>query len=350
MEFLSDLFDAAQQWLFEQVFQPALFNLGLARYLEDAYLAAGWFLVGCLQILVITVVLVPLQRWRPVEPVTDRHAIRIDMLYTAIHRLGLFRVALFFGVDPLWDHAVSVLRLHGVQGIQLDAWWPGITDIGWVSLLLYLVVLDFVEYWIHRGQHYFHWWWSLHALHHSQRQMTAWSDDRNHLLDDVIHDSILVIVAVCVGVAPSQFIAIVALSQLSQSLQHANLRLGYGRWGTLWISPCFHRRHHAIGIGHEAGPAVLTNQGTITQGTQGHAWPYRQDAAHTSSARLGGCNFGVLLPWWDMLFKTANFEDRYEPTGIRDQVEPDAQGRLRDYGRGFWDQQWQGILRLFRLR
>ncbi|MBS0342926.1 MAG: fatty acid hydroxylase, partial [Proteobacteria bacterium] len=52
------------------------------------------------------------------------------------------------------------------------------------------------------------------------------------------------------------------------------------------------------------------------------------------------------LPWWDMLFRTANFEDRYDPTGIRDQVEPDAQGRVRDYGQGFWSQQWLGLMRL----
>jgi sterol desaturase/sphingolipid hydroxylase (fatty acid hydroxylase superfamily) len=49
----------------------------------------------------------------------------------------------------------------------------------------------------------------------------------------------------------------------------------------------------------------------------------------------------VLLPWWDMLFRTANFELRYDPTGIRDQVE-----KGRDYGRGFWAQQWLGLKRL----
>ena len=36
-----------------------------------------------------------------------------------------------------------------------------------------------------------------------------------------------------------------------------------------------------------------------------------------------------------MLFGTASFEPAIEPTGVRDQVE---QGR--DYGRGFWSQQW----------
>ncbi|MDB5890913.1 MAG: hypothetical protein JWP47_1744, partial [Polaromonas sp.] len=68
-----------------------------------------------------------------------------------------------------------------------------------------------------------------------------------------------------------------------------------------------------------------------------------RDAKPTAraGARLGGSNFGVLLPWWDMLFGTANFELRYDPTGIRDQVE-----NHRDYGRGFWSQQWIGVKRL----
>jgi sterol desaturase/sphingolipid hydroxylase (fatty acid hydroxylase superfamily) len=176
------------------------------------------------------------------------------------------------------------------------------------------VVFDFADYWIHRGQHGFNWWWSLHSLHHSQRQMTMWSDNRNHLLDDVLRDTLLVLLAQAIGVPPGQFVAVVAFTQLSESFQHANLRLWFGPVGErLWISPRFHRLHHSIGIGHE----------TAGRGT------------------LGGYNFGVLLPWWDMLFRTANFEQRYDPTGVRDQVEEG-----RDYGQGFWSQQWLGVKRL----
>jgi sterol desaturase/sphingolipid hydroxylase (fatty acid hydroxylase superfamily) len=65
------------------------------------------------------------------------------------------------------------------------------------------------------------------------------------------------------------------------------------------------------------------------------------EVASVGATILGGHNFGILLPWWDMLFGTANFEKRFDPTGVRDQVE---QGR--DYGRGFWQQQWLGIKRL----
>ena len=318
-DWLTDQFAALQQWLFEAAVQPLVYAVGLGGRVEEAFDATGWLLVGLIQIALLLSVIGPLQRWRPAEAVVDRHAIRIDILYTLIHRLGLFRLGMFFALTPVFDALVGEARGAGWGSWHLDELWPGVTDVPWVALLIYLVVLDFVEYAIHRGQHRFNWWWSLHSLHHSQRQMTMWSDSRNHLLDDVLHDAIIVLVAQLIGVAPGQFIAVVALTQLSESLQHANLRLSFGRIGErLWISPRFHRLHHSIGIGHESkGPATL-----------------------------GGHNYGVLLPWWDMLFRSVNFDERYDPTGIRDQLEPDAQGRVRDYGRGFWAQQWLGLRRL----
>lgn len=335
---LSLLFDTAQQLLFEALLQPLLFAFGLGNLLEDGYAASGWLLVGLLQLIVIVAVIGPLQRWRPVEPVRDARAVRVDMLYTFIHRLGLFRVGLFFAIDPLLKALFGELRVLGWSTWHLDAVWPGVTDVAWVSLLMYLVVFDFVDYWIHRGQHHFEWWWSLHALHHSQRQMTMWSDNRNHLLDDVLRDTILVIVAQLIGVAPGQFIAIVAITQLSENFQHANLRIWFGVWGErLWVSPRFHRRHHSIGIGHE----------TLKHDLVAKAGDSAEGEARGRRVVLGGHNFGVLLPWWDMAFGTSNFDLRYDPTGIRDQVEPGPDGMVRDYGKGFWSQQWRGLARVF---
>ena len=324
MDWITDTFGAAQQWLFEHAIQPLMFHLHLAQFLEDGYSATGWLLVGLLQIAVLLLVIGPLERWKPVEPVNDRAEVRTDVLYTLIHRLGLFRVALFFSVEPLFDSLFGMLRVAGIGTVHIDQLWPAITELPWLSFALYLVVFDFADYWIHRGQHRFEWWWRLHALHHSQRQMTMWTDNRNHLIDDLVRDSLLVILGQLIGVGPGQFVAIVAITQLSESLQHANLRLWFGRVGErLWISPRFHRLHHSIGIGHES-------QGARARMVKGR------------SPALGGHNFGVLLPWWDMLFGTASFERRFDPTGIRDQVE---QGRY--YGRGFWRQQWLGVKRLF---
>ena len=304
MDDVISLFSDTQQWVFESLVQPLMFYMGLGNLLAEGYNATGWLLVGVVQILVMLLLIGPLQRWRPVEALADRATVRVDMLYTLIHRLGVFRLALFFSLDPVLDALFGAWRVAGLTTFHLDAVWPGVTDHAGVSLLMYLLVMDALDYGIHRGQHRFEWWWRLHSLHHAQRQMTMWSDNRNHLLDDVIRSVIVVVVAQLIGIAPSQFVVIVALTQLSESFHHANLRLWFGRFGErLWVSPRFHRQHHSV-----------------------------QDGQH---------NFGVLLPWWDMLCGTANFEHRFERTGLQDQV---AQGR--DYGRGFWSQQWLGFKRL----
>ena len=312
MDALINLFADAQQALFEGVLQPLMFALGLGNLLADGYRATGWLLVGLIEIALMVTVLRALERWRPVEAVTDRAAVRTDIVYTLIHRLGLFRVAMFFSIDPLWDWAVGQLHLHGLPTFELDRLWPGVTDQALVSFALYLLLFDFVDYVYHRVQHNLGWWWQLHAVHHSQRQMTLWTDNRNHLLDSVLRDSVFVLLALAVGVPPGQFVAIVAVTQLIESLSHANVRLGFGPFRALLVSPRYHRLHHAVGLGHE----------TAGQGT------------------LGGHNFAVLFPVWDILFRTARFEESTGPTGIRDQLEG------RDYGHGFWAQQWRALQRV----
>jgi sterol desaturase/sphingolipid hydroxylase (fatty acid hydroxylase superfamily) len=304
LDVLSSWFGAMQLWLFESLVAPLAFAWGEGHRLEEAFSGTGWLLVGCLQLAVMLLVIAPLERWRPAEPLRDRAAVRVDVVYTLIHRLGVFRVAMFFALDPVLDSFFSQVRAAGVPTWHLDALWLGVTDQAWVSFLIYLLAFDFVDYWLHRAQHRWTWWWQLHALHHSQRQMTMWTDSRNHLLDDVIRSAVLALVAQAIGVGPAQFVAIVALTQLSENLQHANLRLCFGAVGErLWVSPRFHRVHHSVNTGER--------------------------------------NYGVLLPCWDMLFGTADFHSHGDPTGVRDAVE-----HGRDYGRGFWSQQWRGLLRL----
>jgi sterol desaturase/sphingolipid hydroxylase (fatty acid hydroxylase superfamily) len=312
MDWFSDGLAWLQDALFETLVQPLAFAVGLGGILEQAFDATGWFLVGLIQLLIMLLVLGPLERWRPVEPVREPLAVRTDVIYTLIHRLGLFRLAMFFLLDPPMQSVLGWLRGQGLGTWHLDGLWPGVTDGPWVSFVLYLVVFDALSYVLHRAQHQWSWWWALHAVHHSQRQMTMWTDNRNHLLDDIIQSVIWVVVAQAIGMGPGQFVALIAFTQLSESFQHANFRCSFGHWGErLWISPRFHRLHHAMGLGHETSPGVL-----------------------------GGHNFGVLLPWWDMLLGTARFDAQVGPTGIRDQIE---QGR--DYGQGWWSQQRLGLQR-----
>lgn len=309
------LLSDVQGWLFQQVVEPVLYSMGLMAWLEQAYEGLEWVVLGTLQLLLLYAVLRPLEALWPAERMADRRAARVDVIYTLLHRLGLFPLLMFLVLTPLAFAGARLMRELGITPFQIDDLWPGVTDIAWVSFLAYLVVLDFVDYWIHRAQHRWGWWWALHALHHSQRQMTFWADNRNHLLDDLIRDAILAAVALAIGAEPAQFVGVVLATRAAQSLHHANIRLRFGPFEPLLVSPVFHRRHHAIGTGHEG--------------------------AHQ------GCNFAVLFPVWDVIFGTANFERGIEPTGIRDQL-PAPAGRARDYGQGFWSQQWLGLKRLAR--
>lgn len=314
MDTLSQWFGNCQQWLFETLVQPALFHLGLSNFIEDGYDATMWLLVGLLQVAVLLLVFGPLQRLRPVEPVTDRRQIGIDVLYTLIHRLGVFRLALFFTIDPFWDSVFGQLHIWGFAPFQLDQYWPGVTDQAWVSLIIYLLLFDLVDYLYHRAQHRFAWLWALHAVHHSQRQMTMWSDDRNHLLDDMLRDVVVVFVSQLVGVPPAQFVAIVAITQLAQSFSHANLRMHFGAIGErLLVSPRFHRHHHSIAYDASTPgrPAATTlprcsRSGTCCSARPASASATAPPASMTSSrnwaaattARASGRNSGWASSAW----------------------------------------------------
>ena len=310
---LQRAFDVAHSWLFEAAVQPLLFAAGASYWMEEAYPATEWFLLGMAQVVLLYALLRPLESMFPAERWNDRRGTGVGIIYTLLHRLDAFRLLVFLLLRPLADAASGWLRMREFTPFNLDSLWPGVTEVPIVGFLVYLVALDLLDYWLHRGQHRMRWWWALHALHHSQRKMSFWTDDRNHLLDSLLIDAIKAAVALAIGVEPAQFVGLVVASRVLQSVQHANLPWTYGPLGYVLVSPVFHRVHHAMGFGHEG--------------------------------RRFGCNFAVLFPVWDLLFGTADYRRAIEPTGIRDQLPP-PQGSAHEYGEGFWRQQWLGLRRM----
>jgi sterol desaturase/sphingolipid hydroxylase (fatty acid hydroxylase superfamily) len=311
IDFFSRNFSQLQGWLFEQWIQPLMFRLGLNHFSEQAYDATELMLAGSLEIVFLIVFLGTCERFFPAEVQNDRRSTRVDRVYTFLHRLGVFPLFAFALLTPLMDALETRLRFLGISRLNLEqslaqlsnsAMWQGFFERPLVSFLLYLVILDFADYWIHRAQHHFEPWWQLHALHHSQRQMNYWSDNRNHFLDDLVRDALMAALAMILGASPTQYVGLVLVSRVLQSLQHANLKWRFGSVGErLLVSPSFHRLHHGIGIGHEGASK--------------------------------GCNFAVLFPLWDVIFRTADFRPGFVATGVRDQLEG------KSYGEGIWRQQ-----------
>ncbi|MEY3201555.1 MAG: hypothetical protein RIR70_1105 [Pseudomonadota bacterium] len=309
LDIVRELFVSAHTSLFENLVQPVLFQLGLAEYLEIAYSGTEWFLLGVIELAVLFMLLRPLEALWPAEIWQDRRAVRVDVLYSVLNRLGVVPLFVFTLLAIPLASLDGWLRMHDWIPRQLEDWLPGLNGHPVASFLLYLLIIDFAEYWRHRLQHALPAWWALHAVHHSQRQLSFWSDNRNHLLDELIAGVWLATIGLLVGMPPGQFVLAVIALRAVESLAHANTRLHLGRIGEkLLVGPRFHRVHHGI------------------------------DFAQVG--RSHGVNFAVILPLWDVIFRTADFRSALQPTGIDDQL----QGR--EYGEGFLRQQVLGLKRM----
>jgi sterol desaturase/sphingolipid hydroxylase (fatty acid hydroxylase superfamily) len=309
MDSLDQILAVLQSWLLEQCVQPLLAGFGLEAWSTLALDGATYFLLGVIQILLAYVLLRPLEAWRPAEAWADRRAVRVDVLYTLIHRLGLVPLLVFAALAPLVGGFESWLSVYGIATPKLDDLVPALQGHPWWTLAGYLLILDLGDYVRHRLQHRYDWWWALHGVHHSQRQLSFWADDRSHLLDDLLAGLWTAALGLLIGTPPEQFALIVVVTRLVESFAHTNVRMHLGSLGSrLLVGPSFHRVHHGIG-GVREGVFL-------------------------------GCNFAVLFPLWDVLFGTADFTPAFPATGIGDQL------MGRDYGETFWRQQWLGLQRL----
>lgn len=312
MQDFLDAFVQIQGWLLDTLFLPPLLALGLGSYLELAFDGIELFLFGVLQLAIAYLLLRPLEALRPIEHWPDRKAVRVDVLYTFLDRLGIIPLAVFMLMAPLFMGVDGWLRFNDIIPPQLEDVFPALETQPLLSFFVYLLILDFAEYWRHRLSHSLRWWWALHGIHHTQRQMSLWTDSRNHLLDDVIAGFWFATIALLIGVPPGHFVEITVVVRIVENLSHVNARISFGYWGErLIVSPGYHRWHHALAL------------------PPGNQYRY-------------GCNFAILFPVWDKLFGTQYLEQTMPATGIPDGLYPPEAHQV-----GFWTQQRDGLRALW---
>jgi sterol desaturase/sphingolipid hydroxylase (fatty acid hydroxylase superfamily) len=293
--------------VFEWAIEPALYQLGLMDWSESLFDGLEVALYGALAIALAYAVCRPLELWRPVERWVERRAVRTDVVYTLVHKIGVVPAIIFLLLTPIGAMIDGYLRFQGYIPPTVEQLIPPLAAWPFATFLVYIVLMDLGEYWRHRLQHRLAWWWALHSLHHDQRQMTLWSDDRNHILDDVLAAVWSGTIAMLIGVTPAEFPLVVIVFRLIENLSHTNVRLGFGRWGSLLaVGPQYHRVHHSI---EHAEP------------------PYD---------RARGCNFAVILPIWDVFFGTWKRVEAFPDTGVAALVGPEIRyGYLRHQLTGF---------------
>ena len=277
---LDRLFSILAGYMDQYAVLPVLFYFHWMAW-DD--LAFDWCLVcvyGLFAVLVTYAVCVPLEYWRPVEHWPDKKAVLVDAFYTFLNRVGVVPIVTFVLFYQVQTWSTGFLVERGFIPPTLDSLIPGLLGHPLITFLIYALILDFAEYWRHRFSHTYRWWYALHALHHAQTQLSFWSDDRNHLLDDAIGFLWFFAVGLIIGIPPLQFPLLLLGLKFFESMSHANIKLSFGPLEWAVVSPRFHRRHHA-----------------------------------TKAAGYYSCNYSAVFPIWDIIFRTADFSNVWLPTG-----------------------------------
>ncbi|GAA0711687.1 sterol desaturase family protein [Dokdonella soli] len=298
-------------WLNVHAVTPFLALVHLNGLAGDPNEIAAALLIAFAQVLVIGCVFRPLETLAPAEKWSGRRYTRIDRTYTLVMLLGLNPLFAYLLLTPLANGfgggAAAAGGSETVSG--LAHWLPWFQQHPLALFLAYYLLYDFVYYWMHRTQHAIPWWWALHSMHHSQRQMNCWTNDRGSYVDGFLQSIVLATAGLAIGVEPDQFALLMFVGELVQNFSHTNVRFGFGRgFEKIFVDPKFHRLHHMI--------------------------------VDPERPRLHDCNYGQVFSIWDVLFGTALYGEPPRPTGVGDPM-VDA-----DNGRGLVAMQW-GAFRRF---
>ncbi len=259
---------------------PVLYQFGWMRWEE---LSFDWALIcvyGMFAVLITYAICWPLEAAFPIERWPNKKAVVVDMIYTIISRVGVVPIVSFLLFYQLQTLVYGGIVDAGYIPPDLETVFPVLFGHPVITFFIYALILDFADYWRHRLSHSFRGWYALHALHHAQRQMSFWSDDRNHILDEAISFLWFFAIGLAIGIPPLQFPLLILGLRFMESFSHANIRLSFGPLEYLLVSPRFHRLHHGL-----------------------------------KAAGRNSCNYGAVFPFWDILFRTADFSDVYLPTG-----------------------------------
>jgi sterol desaturase/sphingolipid hydroxylase (fatty acid hydroxylase superfamily) len=136
-----------------------------------------------------------------------------------------------------------------------------------VQALMFLVLSDFMLYWIHRV---FHGGalWKYHAIHHSSEDVDWISAARFHPVNLFLGTVAVDVILLLAGISPNVMIWLGPFTIFHSAFVHANLNWTLGPFKYVIATPVFHRWHH------------------------------------TGVAVGGDTNFAGTFPLWDILFGT----------------------------------------------
>lgn len=188
--------------------------------------------------------------------------------------------AIYFGAHALIGVPIMVLAGTGFSSLLArHAPWLVVPRLPLIPraafVVLAIIGIDAFDWLAHYGSHRLNALWQLHAVHHSQEEVSILTTFRTSPLVHFgfIITAIPVLVLARNAATPSELLVAFACFG---ALPHANVRWSYGRAGRWIISPAYHRVHHR------------------------------------AEGRLD-VNLGTIFTWWDRMARRAVFPDLAAP-------------------------------------
>jgi len=116
---------------------------------------------------------------------------------------------------------------------------------GWVHVILFLILSDFLSYWQHRLMHRIPVLWRLHEFHHAAEEFNALTATREHPLEKAINIMVMVVPALVIGLPTTEFSIVVIAFGAVGYIKHSAIPW-HGWFGKYVIqSPRDHFIHHS---------------------------------------------------------------------------------------------------------
>jgi len=142
----------------------------------------------------------------------------------------------------------------------------------WLQLLVFFIVLDFVQWFTHVLLHRFEVLWRFHQVHHSVKEMGFAAHLRYHWMENVLYKPLKIFgVMILGGFEPEQAYIVHFIAISIGHFNHSNIKITYGPLKYILNNPVMHLYHHAY---------------NLPEGKQ------------------FGMNYGISLSVWDYIFKT----------------------------------------------
>ena len=142
----------------------------------------------------------------------------------------------------------------------------------WLQLIVFFIVLDFVQWFTHVMLHRFEFLWRFHQVHHSVKEMGFAAHLRYHWMENIFYKPLKVFgVMVLGGFEPEQAYIVHFTAIAIGHFNHSNIKITWGPLKYIFNNPVMHLYHHAYALPEE---------------------------------KHYGVNFGISLSLWDYIFKT----------------------------------------------